>query len=113
LEEGRLGWNVAHLLQIVTPVAMALGVGIRASFSQNGKASLLAVGVLDSLSAGILVSIELIKQGLPHQLYTAFKLLHLDFIEGPLKDAPTSRCLLAGAMIFLGCFLMSLLGKWA
>jgi len=36
---------------------MALGIGIRASFSQNGRTALLAVGILDSLSAGILVSL--------------------------------------------------------
>jgi hypothetical protein len=35
---------------------IGIGIGVRQSFSQNGKASLLSVGILNSISAGILVS---------------------------------------------------------
>lgn len=34
---------------------IGIGIGVRKSFSQNGKASLLSVGILNSISAGILV----------------------------------------------------------
>jgi len=38
------------------PSGIGIGIGVRQSFSQNGKASLLSVGILNSISAGILVS---------------------------------------------------------
>jgi zinc transporter 1/2/3 len=85
---------------LITPVGIAIGIGVRQSFSQNGKASLLSVGILNAISAGIL-------------LYTAFKLLAHDFVDGPLKHAPVSRVLTALAALVVGLIAMSVLGKWA
>jgi zinc transporter 1/2/3 len=61
---------------------------------------MIAVGVLNSLSAGIL-------------LYTAFKLLSVDFVEGPLRRASVRRILAAVAAMAVGMAAMSVLGKWA
>lgn len=85
---------------LITPVGIAIGIGVRQSFSQNGKASLLSVGILNAISAGIL-------------LYTAFKLLAHDFVDGPLKHAPISRVVTALAAVIVGLIAMSVLGKWA
>lgn len=41
---------------LITPIGIAIGVGVHENFSANGKAPLLAVGILNSISAGILVS---------------------------------------------------------
>ncbi|ODN74016.1 hypothetical protein L202_07498 [Cryptococcus amylolentus CBS 6039] len=84
----------------ITPIGIAIGIGVRKSFSQNGKASLLSVGILNSISAGIL-------------LYTAFKLLSTDFTGGPLRDAKASKIMVALAALTAGLIAMSVLGKWA
>ncbi|WVQ83154.1 hypothetical protein IAT38_005292 [Cryptococcus sp. DSM 104549] len=84
----------------ITPIGVAIGIGVRKSFSQNGKSSLLSVGILNSISAGIL-------------LYTAFKLLSSDFTEGPLRDAKLYKILTAMAAMVAGLIAMSVLGKWA
>lgn len=66
----RLGARIASLhwqsrlhtiLQILafmltTPIGIAIGIGVRQSFSANGTAALVSIGILDSTSAGILVS---------------------------------------------------------
>ncbi|ODN93442.1 hypothetical protein L198_05307 [Cryptococcus wingfieldii CBS 7118] len=84
----------------ITPIGIAIGIGVRKSFSQNGKASLLSVGILNSISAGIL-------------LYTAFKLLSTDFTGGTLRDAKASKIMVALVALTAGLIAMSVLGKWA
>lgn len=70
LADPRLGARIASLhwqtklhtiLQIlafmlITPIGIAIGIGVRQSFSANGTAALVSIGILDSTSAGILVS---------------------------------------------------------
>ncbi|TXT12837.1 hypothetical protein VHUM_01238 [Vanrija humicola] len=85
---------------LITPIGIAIGIGVRNSFSQNGKASLLSVGILNSISGGIL-------------LYTAFKLLAVDFTDGPLKNAKVSTVCVALGSVIVGMVAMSVLGKWA
>ena len=41
---------------LITPIGIAIGVGVHKGFEANGRAALLAVGILNSISAGILVS---------------------------------------------------------
>ena len=43
------------LLQLVTPIGIAIGVSVHQVYNVNGRAGLLASGILDSLSAGILL----------------------------------------------------------
>lgn len=90
--------GVAFIL--ITPIGIAIGIGIRQSFSQNGKASLLSVGILNSISAGIL-------------LYTAFKLIATDFVDGPLRRAKWSKVVAAFLAMIAGLVCMSVLAKWA
>lgn len=85
---------------LITPVGIAIGIGIRQSFSQNGRASLLSVGILNSISAGIL-------------LYTAFKLVATDFVDGPLRRAKWSKVVAAFLAVCAGLVCMSVLAKWA
>jgi zinc transporter 1/2/3 len=85
---------------LITPIGIAIGIAVRRSFSQNGKASLLSVGILNSISAGIL-------------LYTAFKLLANDFVDGPLRDAKPLKVVVAFGSLMVGLVAMSVLGKWA
>lgn len=85
---------------LITPIGIAIGIGIRQSFSQNGKASLLSVGILNSISAGIL-------------LYTAFKLIATDFVDGPLRRAQWTKVIAATLAMVSGLVCMSVLAKWA
>lgn len=85
---------------LITPIGVAIGIGIRRSFSQNGKSSILAIGILNSVSAGIL-------------MYTAFRLLSNDFTEGPLRRGKWSQVVAALIAITVGLVAMSVLGKWA
>jgi zinc transporter 1/2/3 len=91
---------MAAAFTLITPIGIAIGIAVRKSFSQNGKASLLSVGILNAISAGIL-------------LYTAFKLLAGDFTDGPLKRAKLGKVLVAMASLVVGMIAMSVLGKWA
>lgn len=103
---------------ITTPLGVAIGIAVRKTFAQNGKAALLSVGVLNSISAGILVSLirvsaRLFSPLLTYQTYTAFKLLATDFTSGPLKTAPMRTILAALGSLMIGMIAMSVLGKWA
>ncbi|WWC63097.1 uncharacterized protein I303_105696 [Kwoniella dejecticola CBS 10117] len=91
---------MALAFTLITPIGIAIGIGVRKSFSQNGKASLLSVGILNSISAGIL-------------LYAAFRLLSCDFTDGPLRDAKPFKVIVAILAMVAGMIGMSVLGKWA
>lgn len=41
--------------QLITPIGIAIGMGVHATYNPNSGASLLSIGVLDSISAGILI----------------------------------------------------------
>jgi hypothetical protein len=42
--------------QLVTPIGVGIGIGVRNALATNPREAMIAVGVLNSLSAGILVS---------------------------------------------------------
>lgn len=48
-------WIMGMAFTLITPIGIAIGVGVHENFSANGKAPLLSVGILNSISAGILV----------------------------------------------------------
>jgi zinc transporter 1/2/3 len=50
-------WIMGLAFTLITPIGIAIGVGVHENFSANGKAPLLAVGILNSISAGILVGL--------------------------------------------------------
>ncbi|KAJ9107656.1 hypothetical protein QFC21_001116 [Naganishia friedmannii] len=93
-------WVMGLAFTLITPIGIAIGVGVHENFSANGKAPLLAVGILNSISAGIL-------------LYTAAELLSTDFTAGSLLRAKMTRVLTALAALVAGMICMSVLGKWA
>lgn len=54
---------------VTTPIGIAIGIGIHTTFNPNSPASILAVSILDSLSAGILLYsayVELIAMEMNH-----------------------------------------------
>jgi zinc transporter 1/2/3 len=108
-----LGYGVS------TPIAMAIGLGVRESFAPEGRTMLLVNGVFDSISAGILIYTGLIE------------LMAHEFMFSPyMQKGPVSRTLNAFGLMALGAGkftdfshdwyitdmssgLMALLGYWA
>ncbi|TIB69511.1 hypothetical protein E3Q24_03312 [Wallemia mellicola] len=87
---------------LITPVFIAIGLGVRETYNDESTAALIVSGVLNSLSGGIL-------------LYTGLvELLAHDFIfSSHMKNASDIYVLYASFCVLLGAGLMSLLGYWA
>ncbi|KAF7115315.1 hypothetical protein CNMCM5793_001951 [Aspergillus hiratsukae] len=85
-----------------TPIAIAIGLGVRNSYPPEGYTTLIVNGVFDSISAGILI-------------YTALvELMAHEFMFSPsMRRAPIGTVLAAFGLLCLGAALMALLGKWA
>ena len=84
---------------ISTPIAIAIGLGVRSTYHPGSATALIANGVFDSISAGILI-------------YTGMvELMAHDFIfSAYMQRAPVSEMLSAFATMCLGAGLMALLG---
>ncbi|KAL8936202.1 MAG: hypothetical protein Q9216_005055 [Gyalolechia sp. 2 TL-2023] len=85
-----------------TPIALAVGLGVRETYAPGSQTALILNGVFDSISAGIL-------------LYTGLvELMAHEFMFSPtMRRAKLSVVLSAFGVMCLGAGLMALLGKWA
>ncbi|WVQ96901.1 hypothetical protein IAU59_004009 [Kwoniella sp. CBS 9459] len=93
-------WLMCLAYTVITPVGIAIGIGVHESFNENGRAELLAVGVLNSISAGIL-------------LYSGLcQLLYSEWVVGDMRSTSNNRVIIAIISLGLGLFAMSLIGKW-
>ncbi|PIA17746.1 ZIP zinc/iron transport family [Coemansia reversa NRRL 1564] len=91
----------ATLFMLVTPLGMVIGIGIRHSYAPSSPSSLITMGVLDSLSAGIL-------------LYTGLvNLLAEEFGTLEFRGYRTTKKVACFAATFIGAGIMALIGKWA
>lgn len=90
------------LYGLTTPIAIAIGLGVRTSYPAGSQTTLIVNGVFDSISAGILI-------------YTALvELIAHEFMFSPsMQRAPISKVLFAFGCLCAGTALMSLLAKWA
>lgn len=89
------------MFALVTPVGMAIGIGVLDQFNGSDPATLIAIGTLDAVSAGILAWVSLV------EMWAA------DWMHGPLAMASPLTTTVAIVALMLGMALMSLLGKWA
>ncbi|GAA5932100.1 hypothetical protein JCM1841_006863 [Sporobolomyces salmonicolor] len=87
---------------IVTPLGMAIGLGVREGLSMSGASASIASGVLDATSSGILI-------------YTAtVELIAHEFIFNKMYHACSWFKLWFALVCFaFGAGIMALLGKWA
>lgn len=99
----RLGSKLimATAFALVTPIGMAIGIGVLNQFNGNNPATIISIGTLDALSAGILLWVGLVE------------LLAHDWLYGELRDAPLRLVIPAAVSLIAGIVLMSFLGKWA
>ncbi|PWN33771.1 Zinc/iron permease, partial [Meira miltonrushii] len=116
-------WIMYLAFVITTPIGIAIGIGVRQSFNGNDRATLLAIGILTAISAGIL-------------LYSSFiQVIAHDFLHDPrMHKASWTRAFAAIFFFTLGAIAMvslymhtscqkpftnllflfqSVLGKWA
>ncbi|KAF2192320.1 low-affinity zinc ion transporter-like protein [Zopfia rhizophila CBS 207.26] len=85
-----------------TPIAIAIGLGVRKTYPPEGRTTLIVNGVFDSISAGILIYTGLVE------------LMAHEFMFSPyMQKGPVGRVLSAFGLMCLGAALMALLGKWA
>ncbi|OCL10137.1 ZIP zinc/iron transport family [Glonium stellatum] len=85
-----------------TPIAIAIGLGVRNTYPPGSQTTLIVNGVFDSISAGILIYTGLVE------------LMAHEFMFSPyMLKAPLKVVLSAFGLMSLGAGLMALLGKWA
>lgn len=87
---------------ISTPIAIAIGLGLRQSYPPQGRTTLIVNGVFDSISAGILIYTALVEL-----------MAHEFMFSSSMRKAPIREVLAAFFLLCLGAALMALLGKWA
>ncbi|EPS30396.1 Zinc-regulated transporter 1 [Penicillium oxalicum] len=87
---------------ISTPIAIAIGLGVRNSYPPTGKTTLIVNGVFDSISAGILIYTALVEL-----------MAHEFMFSNAMRKAPIREVLAAFTLLCMGAALMALLGKWA
>ncbi|KAI7820728.1 Zinc/iron permease [Kickxella alabastrina] len=96
----RAALNAAAFM-LITPLGMVIGVGVRYSYQPNSPSALITMGVLDSLSAGILLY-----AGLVNLLAEEFSTIEFRNFRPAMKAACFITC-------FIGAGIMALIGKWA
>ena len=85
-----------------TPIAIAVGLGVRNSYAPGSQRSLIANGVFDAISAGILIYTGLVEL-----------MAHEFMFSSVMRRARLRVVMSAFAMMCAGAGLMALLGKWA
>ncbi|KAI8267675.1 Zinc transporter 3 [Colletotrichum sp. SAR11_239] len=88
---------------LVTPIGMAIGIGVLQQFNGNDRSTILAIGTLDAVSAGILVWVGVVEMWAEDWMHGHAELLH----TSPIVT------FLAGFGLIAGMIIMSVLGKWA
>ena len=100
----RLRWMPYTLVAaygMTTPIAIAIALGIRTTYDAGSFTANVISGVLDSISAGIL-------------MYTGFvELLARDFLFNPDRTNDDKQLAFMLVSVLLGAAIMALLGKWA
>lgn len=96
-----LPWLLCAAYGLTTPIAIAIGLGVRTTYNPNSYTANVVSGVLDAMSAGILIYTGLVE------------LLARDFLFNPMRTKDNKRLLFMVVNVLLGAGIMALLGKWA
>ena len=92
---------MALAFALTTPIGMAIGIGVLNSFNGNDPATLIAIGTLDALSAGVLIWVGVVEMW-----------AH-DWVFGDMARAGPLHTGLGLGGLVSGMVLMNVLGKWA
>ncbi|ETI20459.1 hypothetical protein G647_08495 [Cladophialophora carrionii CBS 160.54] len=94
---------MAAAFVLITPLGMAIGLGVLNHFNGNDPSTIVAIGTLDALSAGILLWVGVVDMWARDWVV----------VGGELVDAAFGKVLCAGLSLVSGMVLMGVLGKWA
>ncbi|KAM0327155.1 hypothetical protein ACHAQA_006286 [Verticillium albo-atrum] len=94
---------LASAFALITPIGMAIGIAVLDQFNGNDPQTIVAIGTLDAVSAGILIWVGLVEMWAEDWMYPSSELMN----SSPLVTALSLFGLVAGMA------LMSFLGKWA
>lgn len=92
---------MAAVFACITPLGMMIGIIALKDFNGSDKMTILTLGTLDALSAGILIWVGFV------EMWSA------DWVYGDLKRAGLVKTMAAMGSLVAGMVLMALLGKWA
>ncbi|KAK1781994.1 hypothetical protein QBC45DRAFT_17886 [Copromyces sp. CBS 386.78] len=87
---------------LVTPIGMAIGIGVLNQFNGNNPSTIIAIGTLDAVSAGILMWVGIVEMW-----------AHDWMLGGEMTTSGPLRTLAGLTSLIAGLAVMSLLGKWA
>lgn len=96
-----LPWVLCAGYGLTTPIAIAIGLGLRTTYNSGSFTASVVSGILDSISAGILIYTGLVE------------LLARDFLFNPELTHDKKRLTFMICCVLLGTGVMALLGKWA
>ncbi|KAE8450313.1 hypothetical protein EG329_006741 [Mollisiaceae sp. DMI_Dod_QoI] len=96
-----LPWFLCSSYGLTTPISIAIGLGLRTTYDAGSFTANVVSGVLDAISAGILIYTGLVE------------LLARDFLFNPDLTRSRNRLIFMVVCVFLGTGTMALLGKWA
>lgn len=92
---------MAAVFAVITPLGMMIGILVLKNFNGSDKATIIALGTLNALSAGILLWVGFV------EMWAG------DWIHGDLKRAGLLKTVCAMGSLVAGMVLMGVLGKWA
>lgn len=93
---------LATAFALVTPIGMAIGIGVLNQFNGNDPQTIVAIGTLDAFSAGILLWVGVVEMWAADWVY-----------GGGMTDSNAVVTSLGLFGLIAGMVLMSFLGKWA
>lgn len=94
-------WALCLAYGLTTPISIAIGLGLHNTYDGNSFTANVVSGVLDSISAGILIYTGLVE------------MLARDFLFNPHRTNKKGRLALMLVSLYLGAGIMALIGKWA
>ncbi|KAI4647447.1 uncharacterized protein J4E79_010305 [Alternaria viburni] len=94
-------WALCALYGLTTPLAIAVGLGVRTTYLPESKVSLMVQGVLNAVSAGFLIYSGLVE------------LLAKDFLFDRERTKDLGRLGSMVGYVFFGAAIMALIGWWA
>lgn len=94
-------WILCAAYGLTTPVSIAIGLGLRHTYQPKSKTALIVQGVLNAISAGLLIYSALVE------------LLARDFIFDPNRTTRRSHLAYMFSCMLLGAGIMALIGYWA
>lgn len=108
-------WIMGGAFAFITPIGVAIGIAVHSGYNPNSGAALLSIGVLDAISAGILIYAGIIEMLYHDVSFLATPIgmavadasrFALKFMLGELSTAPKGRVALAFFFLLAGSVCM-------